>query len=131
MNLLRSVARACTGSIYVLAGSKTLQAPGPSTQQAAPLLEAARGAIPIAAGNEQLVQVNAGVQTVAGATLALGILPRLSAITLIGSLVPTTLAGHAFWDIEDPGQRAAQQIQFVKNLSMLGGLLYIASSGKS
>jgi putative oxidoreductase len=62
-------------------------------------------------------------QVTAGLTLALGKLPRLSAVVLAGSLVPTTLAGHRFWEEDDPAKRSAQTIQFLKNVSMFGGLL--------
>jgi hypothetical protein len=33
------------------------------------------------------------------------------------------MAGHPFWQIKDPKQRAQQRLQLQKNLSMLGGLL--------
>ena len=45
---------------------------------------------------------------------------------LAGSLVPTTLAGHRFWEKSETGERTLQQQQFTKNLSMLGGLLLAA-----
>jgi hypothetical protein len=41
--------------------------------------------------------------------------------------VPTTLAGHRYWEIEDPELRAQQRIHFLKNLTMLGGLLLAAA----
>jgi putative oxidoreductase len=47
-------------------------------------------------------------------------------LALIGSLVPTTLAGHPFWKEEDPGQKMVQRINFQKNLAMIGGLLLAA-----
>src|SRR4051812_47209775 len=68
----------------------------------------------------RLVRINGAVQMVAGSALALGKLPRLAALVLAGSLVPTTLAGHHFWDEPDAKSRAAQKIQFLKNSSMLG-----------
>ena len=37
---------------------------------------------------------------------------------------PTTLAGHAYWTIEDPAARKQQRIQFHKNMAMIGGLLF-------
>ena len=46
-----------------------------------------------------------------------------TALALAASLVPTTYAGHPFWEEKDPGARAAQRTQFFKNTSMLGGLL--------
>lgn len=46
---------------------------------------------------------------------------------LAGTLVPTTLAGHRYWEIEDKQERAQQRIHFLKNLTMLGGLLIAAA----
>jgi putative oxidoreductase len=40
--------------------------------------------------------------------------------------VPTTLAGHAYWQHEDPAARKTNRIQFLKNLGLLGGLMAVA-----
>jgi hypothetical protein len=40
--------------------------------------------------------------------------------------VPTTLAGHQFWNESDPAQKANHRVHFFKNVSMLGGLLLAA-----
>ena len=40
--------------------------------------------------------------------------------------LPTTYAGHRFWEEKDKTQRANQQIHFFKNVSMFGGLLIAA-----
>ena len=74
-----------------------------------------------------LVRINGAVQVVAGSLLAFGKLPRLSALALAASLGPTTYAGHRFWEETDERQRAQQQIQFAKNVSMLGGLILAAT----
>ena len=37
--------------------------------------------------------------------------------------LPTTVAGHPFWEEKDPAARASQRIHFFKNVSMVGGLL--------
>jgi putative oxidoreductase len=73
-----------------------------------------------------LIRVNGVVQVAAGTLLALGKLPRLASLVLAGSLVPTTYAGHQFWNEVDDEVRAAQQGQFLKNLAVLGGLLSVA-----
>ena len=49
-------------------------------------------------------------------------------MTLAASLVPTTVAGHAFWRLTDKSQRAAQRIHFEKNMAILGGLALAALS---
>jgi uncharacterized membrane protein YphA (DoxX/SURF4 family) len=120
---LRPPARLLTGSTYVLLGFDALRAPGGRVDLAAPVLARMRKTVPLPEDDEQIVRLNAGVQVVAGAMLALGIYPRLSALALAGSLIPTTVAGHAFWDLEDPAAQKAQRIQFHKNMAMLGGLL--------
>jgi len=75
----------------------------------------------------QLVKINGAVQVVAGAALAFGVFPRPAAAVLAVSLVPTTLAGHRFWEERGPA-RNAQTIQFLKNAAMLGGLVLAATS---
>ena len=55
--------------------------------------------------------------------LALGRAPRLAALALAASLVPTTAAAHLYWTIEDPVARQQQKIQFWKNSGLMGGLL--------
>jgi putative oxidoreductase len=120
---LRPAARMLTGSTYVLLGFDAVRQPGGRVDQAGPLLAQIRKVIPLPDDDEQLVRFNAGVQVVAGTMLALGIAPRLSALALAGSLIPTTFAGHSYWSLEDPAAQKAQRIQFHKNMAMLGGLL--------
>ena len=122
---LRPAARLLTGSTYVLLGFDALREPGGRVDQAAVVLAAVRKVVPLPADDELVVRGNAAVQVVGGALLALGVAPRLSALALAGSLVPTTLAGHSYWKLEDPQARKAQRIQFHKNLALLGGLLFI------
>ena len=62
----------------------------------------------------------------AAAGLATNRFPRLSAAVLAASLVPTTLAGHRFWEEPDKATKQKQQRDFFKNVSMLGGLLIAA-----
>ena len=40
--------------------------------------------------------------------------------------MPTTLAGHRFWEHEDPKERFGQTSHFLKNAGLLGGLLLAA-----
>ena len=61
-----------------------------------------------------------------GLGLALGKFPRLAALGLAVNLAPTTYVGHAFWKAP-ADQKVMQQINFFKNLSLLGGLLIAAS----
>jgi len=120
---LRPAARALTGSTYVLLGFDALREPGGRVDQAAPVLASIRKVAPLPEDDELVVRANAAVMVAGGTLLALGIAPRLSALALACSLIPTTLAGHSYWAIEDPAVRKQQRIQFHKNMAMLGGLL--------
>jgi putative oxidoreductase len=120
---LRPAARVLTGSTYVLLGFDALREPGGRVDQAAPVLASIRKVAPLPEDDELVVRANAAVIVAGGTLLALGIAPRLSALALACSLIPTTLAGHSYWAIEDPAVRKQQRIQFHKNMAMLGGLL--------
>ena len=120
---LRPAARALTGSTYVLLGFDALREPGGRVDQAAPVLASIRKVAPLPEDDELVVRANAAVMVAGGTLLALGIAPRLSALALVCSLIPTTLAGHSDWAIEDPAVRKQQRIQFHNNMAMLGGLL--------
>jgi uncharacterized membrane protein YphA (DoxX/SURF4 family) len=126
---LRPAARVLTGSTYMLLGFDALRSPGGRVDQAGPVLDAIRKVCPLPEDDEMVVRANAAVQMAAGTMLALGRAPRLSALVLAGSLVPTTLAGHSYWKVEDPAARKVQRIQFHKNLAMIGGLLFAALDG--
>jgi putative oxidoreductase len=132
MPVLRAVARPLLASIFVLQGYDTLRHPGKYAAAAEPVARPIAERVPVLSGKpEQAVRINGAVQLVAGSLLALGRFPRLSALAIAATLVPTTLAGHRFWEAsseeDGAGEREQQQIHFLKNLSMLGGLL-IASA---
>ncbi len=131
MDLIGMLARPALAWIFVQGGVDAMRAPAPRAGTAAPLLDRLRERAPDGLSSRlpddvMLVRVNAGVQIVAGASLALGMLPRISALTLAGSMVPTTVGGHAFWRGDDK-QRAAQRTQFAKNVAIVGGLLLAAT----
>ena len=117
-------------SVFVVGGVNALKdvearaaAAKPVTDKVVPLVKKALPQAPIPTDATTLVRINAAVQILAGAALATGRAPRLSSTLLAASMVPTTLAGHRFWEETDPATRGNQKIHFVKNVSVLGGLL--------
>jgi putative oxidoreductase len=80
---------------------------------------------------ETLVRLNGMTQVVAGTLMSVGIFRRLSAAVLIGTLIPTTLAGHRFWEELDEDARTMQITHFAKNLGLLGGLLLVATEARA
>ncbi len=111
-------------SIFVVQGLHNLQNPEGVSALAEPVVKPLRERIPaMPAEAEHAVQLNGAVQAAAGTMLGLGVLPRLAALVMAGTLVPATLAGHRFWEFQDPQERARQRIHFLKNVTMMGGLL--------
>jgi putative oxidoreductase len=102
-------ARVLTGSTYAVLGWDALRTPGGWVPQAATTLAVMRRFLPLPADDEAIVRGNAAVQAVAGTPLALGAAPRLDTLALFGAMVPTTVACHGFWAIEDPVQRKLQR----------------------
>jgi uncharacterized membrane protein YphA (DoxX/SURF4 family) len=126
MSALESVGRAALGWVFIQAGTGVLRNPGPPTQKAAPVLSLVRSAAPLnLPADEVLVRINAATQVAAGSALALGVLPKISALALIGSLIPTTAGGHRFWEFENGPERNTQRNHFLKNISIIGGLLHV------
>jgi uncharacterized membrane protein YphA (DoxX/SURF4 family) len=128
MTLVRFVARPLLASMFVAGGLDSVRHPEGKAETAAPVAVPIATAMPFGLPEEpaKLVRLNGAVQVVAGVLLALGIMPRRAAAVLAATLVPVTLAGHRFWDVEDPKARAQQRIHFLKNASMMGGLLLAA-----
>lgn len=129
MGPLRLTARPMLSAIFVTGGTQQLLDPDAHVPVAEDVTDEvqdlAEGTAPTVADAQtrQLVQLNGLVQVVGGLLLAFGKLPRIAALLLAGSLVPTTLAAHRFWEEPDGEEAQRQQIHFLKNVSLLGGLL--------
>jgi putative oxidoreductase len=65
---------------------------------------------------------------VGGLSVLFGYRTRFGAILLILFLIPATALFHAFW-MMGPPEAATQQIMFLKNLGILGGLFYVLVFG--
>jgi putative oxidoreductase len=130
MTLTRIVARPMLASTFVMGGVNALkntelmaQRAKPVTDRILPMAQRMAPGAPIPTDPRTLVRINAGVQIAAALALATGRAPRLSALALAASLVPTTAAGHRFWEESDPAAKKHQRMHFFKNVSMMGGLL--------
>jgi putative oxidoreductase len=117
-------------SMFIVGGINSLRNPDaqveraePVTEKLEPLVDQATSPLPIHLDQRQLVIVNGVVHVVCGAMLATGRMPRLAALALAATLVPTTFGGHRFWEAPDPQARKNEQFHFFKNVSMIGGLL--------
>ncbi|GAB3854441.1 DoxX family protein [Micromonospora andamanensis] len=132
MTPVRSLARAMLSGIFVVSGARNFANPGrlvptakPVTDRVTPLLERADPRIPT--DTETLIRANSAVQFGAGLMLATGRFTRPAALVLAGTLIPVTLAGHPFWRNDDPVAKNNNQVHFLKNLGLFGGLLLAAA----
>lgn len=71
-----------------------------------------------------LAVIGTGIMLVAGGlSVLLGLLPIVGLLLLILFLIPTSVLMHDFWTIQDPMQRAAEQVNFLKNIALTGAAL--------
>jgi uncharacterized membrane protein YphA (DoxX/SURF4 family) len=136
MSLLRAIPRTMLASYFVAAGIKAVRDPESLVPAAEPLVdrvvplvkdyapEQVAGYVPENAVT--LVRINGIAQVVGGTALATGKGRRLGALLLAGSLIPSTIAKHPFWKVQDPDERAQDRSHFLKNVSLLGGVLLAA-----
>jgi len=68
------------------------------------------------------------LQLIAGTCLILGVYPRISALALLLFLITATLIAHPFWKAIGTPLYQVQLINFSKNLSMAGGLIFIMAT---
>jgi putative oxidoreductase len=64
-----------------------------------------------------------------GVMVFLGIWVRIGALLLAIFLLSVTPLFHNFWDLQDP-DRQMQMINFMKNLSIFGGVVFLLAVGK-
>lgn len=60
---------------------------------------------------------------IGGASLLLGVKPKLGAAAILGFLAGVSPIMHDFWRQEDPNQRQNEMINFMKNAALAGGAL--------
>ncbi len=137
MSLLRAVPRTMLASYFVVSGIKAIRDPESLVPAAEPLADRVvplvkeytpeQVASYVPENTVTLVRVFGVAQVLGGAALASGKGRRLGALLLAGTLVPGTIARHPFWTVQDPEERAQDRHHFLKNVSLLGGVL-IASA---
>jgi putative oxidoreductase len=127
VKVVRTIARPMLAGVFIFSGLDVLANPEPRAKAAKPVVDMVASVVPFAPTDPvDAVRLNAAVHLGAGALLAAGVMSRLAAAALAVSMVPTTVAGHPFWEIDDPAKRSQQRVQFLKNLGILGGLLVLA-----
>jgi uncharacterized membrane protein YphA (DoxX/SURF4 family) len=125
VTISRRIARPLLASIFIAEGWDAIRNPDGKAKSVTPRTQPPMADPPFVPEDSlRLVRVNGIVQVSGGVLLAIGKYPRLAALALMVSIAPTTYAGHRFWQETDDEIRAQQRIQLLKNLGLLGGLIY-------
>ncbi|WP_117211670.1 DoxX family protein [Allorhizocola rhizosphaerae] len=129
MTPVHSSARLILSGVFMASGARALALPGHTTPQASrPIYrldqDQADPRWPLEA--HTLVRLRGAIQLSAGILLASGYLRRPAAVVLAASLIPARVAGQAFRNRDEPGERRRERMDFLKDLGLLGGLLFLA-----
>jgi uncharacterized membrane protein YphA (DoxX/SURF4 family) len=129
MTIIRRVARPLLAAPMIQNGldaarhpAPRLETAGPVLDKITPLLERAPGPVRLPSDRVTLIRAAGGITAGAGVLLALGKLPRLSALA-IAITSPVVQPDSPFWVEKDPEVRRAKRTQFLKNMGLLGGTL--------
>lgn len=114
------IARVLMSLVFIRGGYQAARNPGARAQKASKLK------LPVP---DLMVRLNGAAMVLGGISVALGFLPSYGAGLVIASIIPTTLAGHRYWEEETPAGRGNELTQFLKNAGLAGGLLLVATHG--
>ncbi|HEV8051749.1 MAG TPA: DoxX family protein [Parachlamydiaceae bacterium] len=119
-SLLTFIARLCLAGLFIFSGASKLIF---FEQTQAFMATKGFTAIPL------FLIAAALLELVGGLCLILGYKARFGAAILLLFLIPTTFIFHDFWNVIEPLEQHLQQIMFLKNLAIFGGLLYVFCDG--
>lgn len=123
--IVRRIARPMLAGIFVWGGINALRYPSAHVPAAEPVTKPLAAKTQLPDDTELLVRANGAAMVAGGALLATGKAPRLASALLLGTMVPTT-ATHNFWAESDPQAKAGKLTQFLKDVSLMGGLILAA-----
>jgi putative oxidoreductase len=78
---------------------------------------------------EVLGVVGACVEFFGGLAVAVGFRARWAALLMVAFTIAATLIAHRFWEVQDAAARAGQQVNFMKNVAIVGGFLLLSARG--
>ena len=116
---LALVGRILLGSIFVLSGFQKL------TGFSGVIGSIAGKGLPMP---EVLAVLTVAIELGAGLLLVVGLKARWAAVLLFLFIIPVSLTFHNFWTMEGAAA-AMNKIQFLKNVSIMGGMLMVAAFG--
>ncbi|QBF46717.1 DoxX family protein [Janibacter limosus] len=123
--IVRRIARPMLAGIFIWGGINALRYPSAHAPAAEKVTKPLASKTQLPDDTELLVRANGAAMLAGGALLATGKFPRLASTVLMGTLAPTA-ATHDFWAESDPQAKAGKMTQFIKDISLMGGLMLAA-----
>jgi putative oxidoreductase len=114
MKTLFLVGRIIFGGFFVYAGINHLR----KAKSMAPYAESKGVPAP-----ELAVKLAGLPLIIGGASLLLGVKPKIGALAVLGFLAGVSPVMHNFWSTEDQNERTNEMVNFMKNLALAGGAL--------
>lgn len=74
------------------------------------------------------VEASGALLIATGASLLMGVKPKMGALGVAGFLGASATIFHDFWNVEDPQQRQGELIHFAKDVALAGAALAILDS---
>ena len=121
--ILPLVGRILIGLIFLVAGIRKLWGPTAFAGTVAYLTKLGFPAPEVMAVIAIIIEIGGSLLLIAGWRA------RWAAWLLVLFVAIAAFAAHRFWELTDPGQFNNQMNHFLKNLSLIGGLLYVATFG--
>ncbi len=72
---------------------------------------------------ELAVTASGALLLLGGASILLGVKPKIGSLAIMSFLAGVTPVIHDFWSSQDAGQRQNDMVHFMKNIAMLGGAM--------
>ncbi|WP_062302705.1 DoxX family membrane protein [Demequina subtropica] len=130
--MLRALARPLLASWFVYGGVQSYLEPEARAARVAPTVGPALEELGLEdVKTADLVKAHGIASIALASALALSRTPRTAALGLAGLAGVTTALSHPFWKEEDPAKRDEELEQFLKNLSLVGGVLLASTAGHS
>lgn len=114
MEVLLLIGRIVFGAFFVMSGINHFTNLGMMSGYAGSKNVPAPGLVVIVTGTMMIL---------GGLSVIFGFLPVWGLLLLILFLAPTSVIMHNFWAISDAQQRAAEQVNFMKNVALIGAAL--------
>ena len=126
---IRRIARAALASYFLNEAAKAFKNTQSQAEEAAPFVEfvSRESGKKVPNDPELVVKAQGALMGGAGAALALGKLPRLSAALLTPTVGANAYMHDAFWAEKDPAARARKQSNFFRTVAIVGGVLLAAA----